>query len=184
MTYTHWLDTQQDMYTLVVYALAGYTTRHIHTGCIHTGLIYNKTYTHWLYTHWLDIQQYIYTLAVYTLARYITRHIHRVGQNRIYTPYMTVYLVVFLPKIPYIYRIYMVLANSTYTHWLYTHWLDIQQDIYTLAVYTTRFLNASRLLPHMPYTAYANRSRGVFLQKDNLEGGQESPSQQQLLFRA
>ena len=38
----------------------------------------------------------------------------RVGQNRIYTPYMTVYLVVFLPKIPYIYRIYMVLANSRY----------------------------------------------------------------------
>ena len=27
---------------------------------------------------------------------------------------MTVYLVVFLPKIPYIYRIYMVLANSSY----------------------------------------------------------------------
>jgi len=27
----------------------------------------------------------------------------RVGQNRIYTPYMTVYLVSSLPKIPYIY---------------------------------------------------------------------------------
>jgi len=39
---------------------------------------------------------------------------YRVGQNRIYTPYMTVYSVVFLPKIPYIYCIYMVLANSTY----------------------------------------------------------------------
>jgi hypothetical protein len=36
----------------------------------------------------------------------------RVGQDRIYTPYMTVYLVNFLPKIPYIHRIYMVLANS------------------------------------------------------------------------
>ena len=35
----------------------------------------------------------------------------RVGQNRIYTPYMTVYLVISLPKIPYIHRIYMVLAN-------------------------------------------------------------------------
>ena len=35
----------------------------------------------------------------------------RVGQNRIYTPYMTVYLVTSLPKIPYIHRIYMVLAN-------------------------------------------------------------------------
>jgi hypothetical protein len=39
----------------------------------------------------------------------------RVGQNRIYTPYMTVYLVIFLPKIPYIHRICRVLANPTYT---------------------------------------------------------------------
>ena len=37
----------------------------------------------------------------------------RVGQNRIYTPYMTVYLVISLPKIPYVNRIYMVLANPT-----------------------------------------------------------------------
>jgi len=35
----------------------------------------------------------------------------RVGQNCIYAPYMTVYLVISLPKIPYIHRIYMVLAN-------------------------------------------------------------------------
>ena len=35
----------------------------------------------------------------------------RVGQNRIYTPYMTVYLVIFLPKVPYIHRIYIILAN-------------------------------------------------------------------------
>jgi hypothetical protein len=35
----------------------------------------------------------------------------RVGQNLIYTPYMTIYLVISLPKIPYIHRIYMVLAN-------------------------------------------------------------------------
>jgi hypothetical protein len=35
----------------------------------------------------------------------------RVGQNRIYTPYMTVCLVITLHKIPYIHRIYMVLAN-------------------------------------------------------------------------
>jgi len=38
----------------------------------------------------------------------------RVGQNRIYTPYMTVYLVISLPKIPYVNRIYMVLANPTH----------------------------------------------------------------------
>jgi len=38
----------------------------------------------------------------------------RVGQNRIYTPYMTVYLVITLPEIPYMHRIYMVLANPKY----------------------------------------------------------------------
>ena len=38
----------------------------------------------------------------------------RVGQNRIYAPYMTVYLVISLPKTPYIHRIYMVLANPTH----------------------------------------------------------------------
>jgi hypothetical protein len=32
--------------------------------------------------------------------------INRVGQNRIYTPYMTVCMVISLPKIPYIYRAY------------------------------------------------------------------------------
>jgi len=34
-----------------------------------------------------------------------------VSQDRICTLYMTVYLVISLPKIPYIHRIYMVLAN-------------------------------------------------------------------------
>jgi len=29
----------------------------------------------------------------------------------VYTPYMTVYLVISLPKIPYVHRRYMVLAN-------------------------------------------------------------------------
>ena len=38
----------------------------------------------------------------------------RVGQNRIYTPYMTVHFVISLPKVPYIHRIYMVLANPRY----------------------------------------------------------------------
>jgi hypothetical protein len=52
--------------------------------------------------------------------------LHRVDQNRIYTPYMTVYthriytpymtvyLVISLPKIPYIQCIHMVLANPTH----------------------------------------------------------------------
>jgi len=39
----------------------------------------------------------------------------RVGQNRIYTYIYTVYLVVSKPKIPYVHRIYMVLANPRNT---------------------------------------------------------------------
>jgi len=34
-------------------------------------------------------------------------------QNRVYTLYMTVYLVISLRKTPYIHRIHMVLANPT-----------------------------------------------------------------------
>jgi len=41
--------------------------------------------------------------------------IHRVGQSRIYLLYMPVYLVISLPKTPYIHRIYVVLANPTNT---------------------------------------------------------------------
>ena len=37
----------------------------------------------------------------------------RVGQSRTNTPYMTIYLVISLPKIPYVHRIYMVLDNPT-----------------------------------------------------------------------
>ena len=37
------------------------------------------------------------------------------GQNRIHAPYVTVYMVIFLPKMPYIHRIYMVLANPTHS---------------------------------------------------------------------
>ena len=44
----------------------------------------------------------------------------RVGQNRTYAPYMTIYLVIFLPETlylhhTYIYYIYMVLANFIHT---------------------------------------------------------------------
>ena len=37
----------------------------------------------------------------------------RVGQNHIYAPYMTVYLLISLPELLYIHRIYMVLADPT-----------------------------------------------------------------------
>ena len=66
--------------------------------------------------------------------------ITRVGQNRIYAPYMTVYLVISLPKSPYIHRIYMVLANPMYLRvvemWCYEH-----------LTATTRYLNTAQLHP-------------------------------------
>jgi len=34
------------------------------------------------------------------VEQFSQHHMHRVGQNRIYTPYMTVYLVISLLKIP------------------------------------------------------------------------------------
>jgi hypothetical protein len=42
------------------------------------------------------------------------KYINRVGQNRIYTLYITVYLTKSLLKIPCIHRIYMVLVNPIY----------------------------------------------------------------------
>ena len=41
----------------------------------------------------------------------VERFSNRVGQNCIYTAYMTVYSVISLPKIPHIHHIYIVLAN-------------------------------------------------------------------------
>jgi hypothetical protein len=49
-------------------------------------------------------------------------YIRRVGPNRVYTPYMTVYLVISLPKISYIYRIHTVLANLIYTVCIQYFW--------------------------------------------------------------
>ena len=37
----------------------------------------------------------------------------KIGQSRIHAPYMTVHLVIPPPEIPYMHRIYMVLANPT-----------------------------------------------------------------------
>jgi hypothetical protein len=38
----------------------------------------------------------------------------RAGQNRIYAPYMTVYLVISLPKLPYTHRIYNMIYTILY----------------------------------------------------------------------
>ena len=58
--------------------------------------------------------------AVSTLDKWLTLIISslfaqwvicKVGQNRIYTPYMTAYLVISLPRIPRLHHMCMVLAN-------------------------------------------------------------------------
>jgi len=66
----------------------------------------------------------------------------RVGQNRIYTPCITIYLVVSLSKIPYIHCIYMVLANPNYALMMYIWW-------YILQLWLVRLMPA--LVP-TPYT--------------------------------
>jgi len=60
--------------------------------------------------------------------------ITRVGQNRIYTQHMTVYLVISLPKIPYIHRIYMVSANPM--HYTFIH-LGASDENELLLVHST-----------------------------------------------
>jgi hypothetical protein len=46
-------------------------------------------------------------------------HVFRVGQNRIYALFMTVYMGVSLPNMPYIHRIYMYgSSNAARTEWV------------------------------------------------------------------
>jgi hypothetical protein len=54
-------------------------------------------------------------------------HMARVGQNRIYTPCMTIYMVNSLPKILYTHRIYMVLASPKYQGFV-NHLLGVQSS--------------------------------------------------------
>jgi hypothetical protein len=67
----------------------------------------------------------------------------RVGQNRICTPYMTVYLVVFLPKLPYIHRICMVLANPSYVQC--TEYCYVQRTEYCYVQYTEYFQSTAHV---------------------------------------
>ena len=55
----------------------------------------------------------------HSLAHWVRCQTCRVGQNRIYTPCMTVGLVISLPLLPCIHRIYMVLANPTHVDLVY-----------------------------------------------------------------
>ena len=54
------------------------------------------------------VQSYIVYIKHYMCMVYGVQYIHRAGQNRVHAPYMIVYLVISLPKIPYLYRIYIM----------------------------------------------------------------------------
>ena len=59
-------------------------------------------------------------------------YIPRFGQSRIYSPYMTIYLVISLPNKPYVHRIYMVLANPIHTPNLnYPFWGRVPHNLIT-----------------------------------------------------
>ena len=80
-----------------------HTQRHTHT-CTHTH-VHTQARTHahkriHTRTHMKHAQTH-----THLHARTCT-HIHRVGQNRIHTLFMTVDLMISLPKIPYIHRIW------------------------------------------------------------------------------
>ena len=81
-----------------------HTCTHIHTHTLYL------TFTH---IHGLARTIYMCISGVFLAGILSTRR--RVGQNRVYTTYMTVCFVISLPKIPYIHRIYMVLANPIHT---------------------------------------------------------------------
>jgi hypothetical protein len=44
-----------------------------------------------------------FSVLAHAFARFLDTRLYRVGQKRIYPPYMTKYLVISLPEIPYIY---------------------------------------------------------------------------------
>ena len=66
---------------------------------------------------WLHLFRIVYLL--YQRSALACAYMCRVGQNCIFTPYMTVYLVTSQPKITYMHRIYMVRANPKNVHFLY-----------------------------------------------------------------
>jgi len=78
----------------------------------------------------------------------------RIGQNRIYTPYMTIYLVISLSKIPYVHRINMVLANPKHTppisspHCSPIHLLDLLTHPLTQPAHPSTYPHCSPI--HLP----------------------------------
>jgi len=62
----------------------------------------------------LTLQRAVAMQCFVLLVSLSPSHISRLGQIRMHTPYMTVYLAISLRKIPCIHRMYTVLANPTH----------------------------------------------------------------------
>jgi hypothetical protein len=98
-------------------------------------------------------------VATQTLSGVLIVHVRytqllRAGRNRIYTPYMTVYMVMSLPKIPYAQRIYMVLANPINVR--YTQLLRVGQNRVSVT-------NMTRLARTVIYALYITLYLVIFL---------------------
>ena len=83
-----------------------------------------------------------------------------VGQNCIYSLYMTVYLVVSLPQIPYLHRIYMVLADQMYVcvfvcicSWLHVLWCTPSKSFVQQLFLTTFFDSFWSVLKKFPFNS-------------------------------
>ena len=81
---------------------------HSHTQACRHPKSYNREACKSAHTH---SHTHTHTLT-HTHKHVCTEHVCRVGQNRIYTPYMTVYLVISLPKIPCILIIYYICGSG------------------------------------------------------------------------
>jgi hypothetical protein len=53
----------------------------------------------------------MHTCMLHTIIHTMLNMVCRVGQNRLHAPYIAAYLVIFLPRIPNVPRLYMVPAN-------------------------------------------------------------------------
>jgi len=109
--------------------------------------------------------------SLHLLALAFWKHTIRIVHNRMYTPYLTVFLVISLPKIPYTHRIYMALVNSTYhTHaelmpvhtcvpvlacndltpiWSMHAWFDINLIAAYLSLHATIWHRSDRCMPDL-----------------------------------
>jgi len=83
----------------------------------------------------------------------------RVGQNHINSPYMTVYLVISLPKIPYIHRKYMVLANPRLVCCVLTNKRRRRTQTHAFIHKTHAYIHKTQIASSLHHSEAPQRSR-------------------------